>query len=64
MAAAAAPWTVDSDRLAFFHAPNPFADSGDPASVLMAKRERRLEPEVFLHDVQVRVADACATDLD
>jgi hypothetical protein len=30
----------------------------------MAKGEGRLESEVFLHDMQIRVADAGATDLD
>ena len=61
MAAAATPWTIDGDGVAFLEAHDAFAGSGHPTRVLMAKRKGRLEPEFFLHHVQIRVAYARAT---
>ena len=64
MAAAAAPWTIDSHGIAFLETRNAFPGRGDPACILMTERERRLESQVLLHHVQIRVADTGATDLN
>ena len=64
MASAAAPRTVYGDGIAFLETHDAFADRRHPASVFVAKRERRLESKVLLHHVQIRVAHAGATDLD
>jgi hypothetical protein len=64
VAAPAAPRPIDSDGIAFLESHDALAKRGDPARVLMAKGEERLESEVLLHDMQIRVAYAGATDLD
>ena len=64
VAKAAAPRTVDGDGIAVFDTRDAVAALRHPARVLMTERERRLEAEVLLHHVQIRVAHAGATDLD
>lgn len=64
MTAAAAPRAIDGDGIAFLDSRDAFANGRHPARVLMAEREGRLEPQILIRHVQVRVPDARATDLD
>jgi len=60
----ASPRSIDGNGIAFLEIHDALAELAYPAGVLMAKRKGRLESEVFLHDMQIRVAYARATDLD
>src|SRR6188768_862479 len=57
MAAAAAPWTIDSNGITFLETHDAFPEREDPACILMAQREGRPESQVLFHHVQVRMAD-------
>jgi len=63
LCSAGAAATVDGDGIAFLEPADAVAERSDPAGVLMAKSEGGLESEVFLHDMEIRVAHACTTDL-
>src|SRR5690606_18976261 len=64
VAAPAAPRTVHGDRVAFFQCGHALTERRDPARVLVAERERRCEAEILLHDMEIRMAHAGASDLD
>lgn len=64
MAPAAAPRTVDGYRVTFLEAGDPGAKLRNPPSILVPEGERRIEPQVFFHDVEVGVAYAGTADLD
>ncbi|MCY1216694.1 hypothetical protein D9M72_285780 [compost metagenome] len=60
---AAAPWTIDGDRVAFLPSCHAIAQGFDPSRILMAKCKWTAPAEAVVQDMKIGMTDACAADL-